>query len=333
MTGRITRLTSFASAFAVLQISTTSAFVTPQQKHKDDWMQLKFKNSYLDILESYKPRQRPTSFRTVPRPYYQASSGTSSGEYNDQYQQSNVYCQPSSSSARSSSSSEYGQQNVYWNDVNGFPPVQDLPKQQQQQQEQQAYPPMRSANPEDHRVTSSRSYGRSSFDDIPFKSNDMYARQLDREERQRRQSNDRRPFGPEGTMSSDPGPRFDQPYRSSNKMMMDGPQRYNDFPSMMDNISPPRPSHMPEWAGPDMNNGMMMMDPRGDEWGPSGYPNMAHGPPPRPFYECAEFFSGHMPPPPPQHHQFYQFHHPMDHGMMMEMPPPPPFGGEPYWGP
>jgi hypothetical protein len=250
MTGRIAHL---VSACTVLQ--TTAAFVLPQKGSVKNVMELKFKNSYLEILESNKPRQRPTAlgnqFRTVPRPYYQSNSGVSSGEY----EQQSVKWKPkalsssalSSSFPSASSSSDYGQNNVYWSDVNGFPPLQD---------QEQAYPssrdmsiggtldflPQRSFDQSRYsqdreRYDSSSSDG--SFYDIPFKSNDMYARQFDSEERRR--PNDRRSDGhrnPEGRRYDDRREPYDN--RGSGRDMS-GTEGYPpidryDFPSMMDDI-------------------------------------------------------------------------------------------------
>jgi hypothetical protein len=358
MTGRIAHL---VSACTVLQ--TTAAFVLPQTGSVKNEMELKFKNSYLEILESYKPRQRPTAmgnqFRTVPRPYYQSNSGISSGEY----EQQSVKGQPEASSSSSlyssfpsaSSSSDYGQNNVYWSDINGFPPLQDQAHPSSRDMSISGtldFPPQRSFDQsrysQDRNRYDSSSSDRS-FYDIPFKSNDMYARQFDSEERRRH--NDRRPDGrhsPEGRRDDDRREPYDNRGRDMSGTGWYPPVERWDFPSMMDDIRPPPPPPpMPEWArphesmmmmdprseewgygppphesmmmmdprseergyGPPPHKSMMMMDPRSEEWGYGPPPNM----PPPPFYGHEEFYYNDMPPPPP---------------MNMERPP---FGDQ-HWG-
>eukprot|EP00980_Cylindrotheca_fusiformis_P021980 scaffold8845_cov69-Cylindrotheca_fusiformis.AAC.1 len=260
--------------------------------------------------ETYKPpRQRPTAtamaaFRTVPRQYYYESPSSSDDSYYEpeiisSSRRSDPDRRGATTTTPSSPSGDFAQRNVYWNDVNGFPPLQDNDD-DGRRQGRRSYSPRHATVVEPPPTTTSSSASRTTttttFDDIPFKSNDMYARQFvdprDEQMMQRRQY-----------------------YESGGHRHFD--YHPNDFPSMMDPMHPSQYPMMPEYYTRPYEDEHMMLDPQRrwqDAWGGGGGggcpppPAQCGGPtdenmmmgPLQPFFEYEEaYYNDHMMPPPP----------------------------------
>jgi hypothetical protein len=300
-----------------------SAFVIPKafSSNKDSIISspskssLNFKNSYLDVLESYKggnPRTQKSSagnrFRTVPKPYYQTSF-----HHYDGASEKPVRMEL----GRNNAATENNYRNV-WLDVNGFPPLQEDIASESTLGSPNFYDEAKFASHRPHGNTNSknRRYNdrrdtSSTFYDIPFRSSRMH-----------RDNQDARLPPPHGDYREPRGPprnrnqnrytptpeefinrvEFYSPYQENNEPYpLDdfyapyGMQNHNNLGRIERYYQPPRPQPY----------GSMENDPtfyddihfQGDEeWADHRVPT-----PSSPFFEQQQEWSYYndMPPPPP----------------------------------
>jgi len=260
---------------------------------------LNFHNPNMDHLDSQGPRiSIGNRYRTVPKPYYDSGSAF---QHQPARPFSSTPFSPTSAAAAvartNSEYSDYGTQNVYWNDINGFPQEnvidpETMPSMQDMQDMRnggvmgggnvgnangRVYSTdkyYQNNDPNNQYPPSSSSAPASRFQDIPFQSNENYAKKFynnaQREEGRNIYGNNMngnfdnrpmdRPYGRDMMGGQQQGPRGH--YSNDGGNMPPGGMQENDFPSLMNEIMPP----------PGGMGSMMMEDPYyGGGYGGQGY--------------------------------------------------------------